>query len=125
MPPPIGRVLIVDDEPLVAEMLQAVVTALGYTARTAATGPDALRMLEEFSPDVVLLDMALPDVPGEIVLDSLHATHPRLPVVMLTGNTDTELARSTLARGAFDYIAKPFKLERLRQVLEAAVPYRQ
>lgn len=119
-----GRILIVDDEPLVAAMLEAVVTALGYVARVAGTGPEAFRILPEFRPDVVLLDIALPDVPGELVLDSLHATDPRLPVVMVTGNPDPALARSTLARGAFDFIGKPFKLERLGHVLEAALAYR-
>jgi DNA-binding NtrC family response regulator len=121
---PKGRVLVVDDEPQVAEMLKAVVTALGYTTETTGTGLDALRVHTEFRPDVVLLDIALPDLPGEIVLDRLHATAPHLPVVMLTGNTDPELARSTLARGAFDYVGKPFKLERLGQVLEAALTSR-
>jgi two-component system OmpR family response regulator len=124
MPSSKGRVLIVDDEPPVAAMLEAVVTALGYTPRVAWTGSDALRILPEFRPDVVLLDIALPDVRGEIMLDTLRATDPRLPVVMVTGNPDATLASSTLTRGAFDYVGKPFKLERLGQVLEAALAYR-
>jgi DNA-binding NtrC family response regulator len=105
-------------------MLEAVVTALGYTPQVASTGSDALRVIPEFRPDVVLLDIALPDVRGEIMLDTLRTTDPRLPVVMVTGNPDATLARSTLAHGAFDYVGKPFKLERLRQVLEAAIAYR-
>jgi DNA-binding NtrC family response regulator len=124
MPSSKGRVLIVDDEPPVAAMLEAVVTALGYTPQVASTGSDALRIIPEFRPDVVLLDIALPDVRGEIVLDTLRTADPRLPVIMVTGNPDATLARSTLAHGAFDYVGKPFKLERLRQVLEAAIAYR-
>jgi DNA-binding response OmpR family regulator len=120
----IGRVLIVDDEPQVAAMLRDITSALGYAALAVGTGPDALRVLPEFRPDVVLLDMTLPGLRGEVVLERLHDTHPQLPVVMLTGNTDPELARHTLAQGAFDYITKPFNLTRLRQVLEAALAYR-
>jgi DNA-binding NtrC family response regulator len=71
-----------------------------------------------------LLDMARPDVRGELVLDTVRTTDPRLPIVMVTGNPDATLARSTLAHGAFDYIVKPFKMERLAQVLEAALAFR-
>jgi DNA-binding response OmpR family regulator len=118
------RVLVVDDEPQIAAMLNHVLTTLGYVVLVAETGADALRIVPGFCPDVVLLDMALPGIPGEIVLDCLHAADARLPVVMLTGNQDPELTRYVLARGAFDYIAKPFSLARLREVLEAALVYR-
>jgi two-component system, NtrC family, C4-dicarboxylate transport response regulator DctD len=66
----------------------------------------------------------LPDIPDEIVLEQLSRADPRLPVVMITGNTDAELARRTLAQGAFDYVEKPFSLTRLEQMLEAALAYR-
>jgi DNA-binding response OmpR family regulator len=125
MPESKGRVLIVEDELPVAAMLEAVVTALGYTTQVANTGADGLRILPEFRPDVVLLDIALPDVRGEIVLDRLRGTDRRLPVIMVTGNPDTTLARSTLAQGAFDYVVKPFSMERMREVLEAAMAFRE
>jgi DNA-binding response OmpR family regulator len=107
MPSPLGRVLVVDDEPQVAEMLNNVLRTLGYTVRLAETGADALRIITEFKLDVVLLDMALPGIPGEIVLDCVHAADSQLPVIMLTGNVDPGLERYVIARGAFDYIAKP------------------
>jgi DNA-binding NtrC family response regulator len=58
---------------------------------------------------------------GEIVLEHLRVTHPHVPVIMVTGNADLEVAQRTLDQGAFDYIAKPFDLVRLRQVLDAAM----
>jgi two-component system, NtrC family, C4-dicarboxylate transport response regulator DctD len=64
-------------------------------------------------------------MPGDLVLARLQEVNPLLPVVMITGNIDPELARRTLEQGAFDYIAKPFKLERLAEVLEAALAYRE
>jgi DNA-binding response OmpR family regulator len=124
MPTSRRRVLVVEDEPQVAAMLNDVLTTLGYAVQLAETGADALQAVPEFKPDVVLLDMALPGIPGEIVLDRLHTSDAHLPVIMLTGNQDPELARYVLERGAFDYIAKPFSLVRLREVLEAALVFR-
>jgi DNA-binding NtrC family response regulator len=120
----VGRVLVIDDEPQIASMLNDILTTLGYTVQVAETGANALRIVTEFRPEAVLLDIALPGIPDEIVLDCLHAADAHLPVIMLTGNQDPELARYVLARGAFDYIAKPFSLARLRKVLEAAVASR-
>jgi CheY-like chemotaxis protein len=101
-----------------------MLAVLGYATRSAVTGPDALRFVPEFQPDVVLLDLGLPDMPGDVVLERLRRADPRLPVVMVTGNENPEVARRTLALGAFDYVAKPFNLTRLEQVLEAALAHR-
>jgi DNA-binding response OmpR family regulator len=117
-------VLIVDDDPQIVKVLEELLAELGYDRQSAETGPEALRLVPEFRPDVVLLDLGLPDMPGQVVLERLRGTDPGLPVVMLTGNTDTELARRTLAQGAFDYVEKPFSLTRLEQVLAAALAYR-
>jgi DNA-binding response OmpR family regulator len=124
MPSSPRRVLIVDDEPQVAAMLEHIVSMLGYVARVASTGPEALRLRLDFQPDAVLLDVTLPEMTGEVVLAQLRDADPRLPVVMITGNTDPELARTLLAQGAFDYVAKPFTLTRLTQVLKAALAFR-
>ena len=121
---PIPRVLIVDDDPNVLSVLGELLAELGYAPRGASSGPDALRLIAEFEPDIVLLDLAMPDVPGEVVLEQLQRTRPDVPVIMVTGNDDPQLARTTLARGAFDYVAKPFNLSRLQHVIEAAVAYR-
>jgi two-component system OmpR family response regulator len=124
MPTALGRVLVVDDEIHVASLLKDCVTHLGYTARVAQTGQEAIQAAAEFHPDAVLLDLTLPDISGETVLGHLHRDDPSLPIVMVTGNPDTEVGRRLLANGAFDYIAKPFDLARLRQVLEAAITHR-
>jgi DNA-binding response OmpR family regulator len=124
MPSPRRRVLVVDDEPQVAAMLNDVLTTLGYAVRVAGTGRDGISLVPEFRPDVVLLDLALPDLPGDLVLECLRASDPHIPVVMVTGNTDPALARYTLARGAFDYVEKRFVVRRLAHVLEAALAHR-
>jgi DNA-binding response OmpR family regulator len=117
----LGRVLVVDDEVHVSAMLEETLGYLDYAVQVASTGEDALEALPSFHPDVVLLDLTLPGMSGALVLERLRVIDPRVPVIMVTGNTDVEAARRLLAQGAFDYIAKPFELARLRQVLEAAM----
>ena len=124
MPPSIARVLVVEDERDVAAVLHDALIDLGYAVRLAEDGAAALAIVPTYRPDVVLLDLALPELAGDVVLERLHETDPALPVIVVTGNADVERARSTLAAGAFDYLAKPFDLEALARVLAAAVVYR-
>ena len=121
MPPPIVRVLVVEDERDVAALLHDALIDLGYTVCLAEDGAAALAIVPVFRPDVVLLDLAMPEMPGEVVLERLREADPALPVIIVTGNPDIESARTTLAQGAFDYVAKPFDLERLAHVLAAAI----
>jgi DNA-binding NtrC family response regulator len=116
-----ASVLIVEDDQNVLAVLRGLLTEFGYHTRGAYTGPDALRIIPSFKPDVVLVDLALIDMPGEHVLERLRTTAPAVPVIVVTGNQDPDRARRTLARGAFDYVAKPFNVRRLQQVLEAAL----
>jgi len=118
------RILVIDDHAAVAEVVRDVLTDLGHTVVLAATAAEALNRLVLEIPDLVLLDLGLPDVPGLDVLDRLRAQWPRVPVVILSGTEDPVLARTALARGAADYMTKPFDLERLRQVVEVVLALR-
>jgi DNA-binding NtrC family response regulator len=122
--PSLARVLVVEDERHVAAVLHDALIDLGYTVRLAENGAAALKIAPEYRPDVVLLDLTMPELPGDAVLDHLREMDPALPVIVVTGNTDDERALATLARGAFDYVAKPFDLEVLARILAAAVAYR-
>jgi two-component system response regulator GlrR len=122
--PSLGRVLIVEDEPEVADMIRDVVASLGYESQVSPDGPDALRRVARYRPDVVLLDLWMPGMTGAAVLDALHRADPALPVVMVTANQYEEIARDTLARGAFDYVRKPFDIAALGRMLQAAMVYR-
>jgi DNA-binding response OmpR family regulator len=121
---PLGRVLVVDDDPRVAATLRDALVDFGYTVKMAASGREALGLMSVFQPDVVLLDIAMPGMSGVEVLDRLHREHSRVPVVMVTANQDEAAAREMLARGAFDYVPKPFDLGVLERVVAAAVAYR-
>jgi two-component system nitrogen regulation response regulator NtrX len=119
-------VLVVDDEVPLLTLVDGMLGRLGYDARLGATATDAVIFAEAERPDVILLDVVLLDVvlpgaDGTSTLDRLRALHPDVPIVMVTGNSDENLARETLRHGAFDYIVKPFGIQRLAAVLETAL----
>lgn len=118
---PSGRVLVVDDEVNITSIVEEHFTSLGYHVDVAHDGAAALIQAAAVRPDVVLLDVTMPKVSGDEVLDRLHAIDPTLPIVILTGNVDESLARSFLHRGALDYVAKPFQLDTLERVVATAV----
>ena len=118
------RVLIVDDEPELTELLSAAVTETGRRPLTARDGHGALRLARECAPHLVVLDGMLPDVDGVDVLRRLRSENDGLPVPMLTARDGLEHRIDGLSAGADDYVTKPFSLEevmlRLRGLLRRA-----
>jgi DNA-binding response OmpR family regulator len=114
-------VLVVEDEPNIAEIIAEIVEQLNHDVRLAATAAEAVAITRAERPDAILLDIILPDGRGTTVLDQLHALRPDVPIIMVTANADEELARETLKRGAMDYVMKPFNIPQLAQILEAAL----
>lgn len=111
------RILVVDDEPEVRDLLRRFFTRKKYTVLTAESGAECLATLERDEVDAVLLDVTMPGMSGMEVLARIHATRPDLPVVMVTGMTDEELAKETLAKGAFDYVMKPMNFDYLERTI--------
>jgi DNA-binding response OmpR family regulator len=116
-----GAILIVDDEPAVAEMLRDIFTAHGYAVDGASNGGDALMLASLSRPDAIILDIKLPDTTGAEVLARLQELDGSIPVVMLSGSDDEDQARALLKAGAMDYIRKPFAFDQLLQALSLAV----
>ncbi|MFJ9543490.1 response regulator transcription factor [Streptomyces sp. NPDC101225] len=118
------RVLIVDDEPELTELMSVAVAEAGWRAFTAEDGRSALRISRACAPHVVVLDGMLPDVDGVEVLRRLRVENAGLPVLMLTARDAVEHRIDGLAAGADDYVTKPFSLEevmlRLRGLLRRA-----
>ncbi|MEU9472419.1 response regulator transcription factor [Streptomyces avermitilis] len=118
------RVLIVDDEPALTELLSVAVTEAGWRPYPAADGHSALRLARGCAPHAVVLDGMLPDLDGLQVLRRLRYESPKLPVLMLTARDALERRIEGLATGADDYVTKPFSLEevvlRLRGLLRRA-----
>ena len=117
----LGRVLVVEDEPQVALVLHDALQEFGYQVRVSVDGHEALNQVATFRPHVILLDLWLPGLPGESVLERVRSEAPAVPVVIVSGNNDVDLARALLARGAFDYVMKPFDLAVVERITAAAV----
>ena len=116
-----ASILVVDDEPHVSDMLQEFFLELGYAVDVATTGDEAVRRASSKRPDAVILDMRLPDTTGDQLLTRLRTLDGSVPIVMLSGDTDDDVARRTVAAGAFQYLQKPFDFELLQQTITRAV----
>jgi DNA-binding response OmpR family regulator len=105
-------VLVVDDEPKIGEVVASYLLKAGYEPLWAANGADALRLFESESPHLVILDLMLPDIPGEEVCRRLRA-RSRVPIIMLTAKVEDSDAVGGLGLGADDYVTKPFSPRQL------------
>jgi len=115
-----GRVLVVDDDPALAEMLTIVLRTEGFESLVCSTGDKALGAFHEFRPDVVLLDLMLPGKDGIDVCKEIRA-ESGVPIVMLTAKSDTVDVVVGLESGADDYVVKPFKPKELVARIRARV----
>jgi len=118
------RVLVVDDESALAELLSMALRYEGWEVRTAGDGSGAVRTARDFRPDAVVLDVMLPDFDGLEVLRRLRAEQTEVPVLFLTARDAVEDRIAGLTAGGDDYVTKPFSLEevvaRLRGLLRRA-----
>ena len=118
------RVLVVDDEPLLSDLLSMALRYEGWEVRTAETGHGAVSTARRFRPDVVVLDVMLPDLDGLEVLRRLRGHRRDVPVLFLTARDAVEDRIAGLTAGGDDYVTKPFSLEevvaRLRALLRRA-----
>jgi two-component system nitrogen regulation response regulator GlnG len=112
--------LVIDDEQSVRYSLRRVLEAEGTRVLTAGSGADGLRQTREHAPDVVVLDLQLPDRSGLEVFRDLQVLDPKRPVIFITAHGTTETAIEAMKQGAFDYLVKPVDLERLSQLLQRA-----
>jgi two-component system OmpR family response regulator len=118
------RALVVDDEPALGDLLSTVLRYEGWAVETALSGQAAVRSARATPPDVIVLDVMLPDLTGIEVLRRIRALHPHVPVLFLTAKDAVEDRIAGLTAGGDDYVTKPFSLEevvaRLRGLLRRA-----
>ena len=118
---PEARLLVVDDEPNIRDLLAASLRFAGFEVVAAADGNEALKLAGEYHPDLVVLDIMLPDMDGFTVLRRLRSAGPRVPVLFLTARDDMADKVQGLTVGGDDYVTKPFSLEevvaRIRAIL--------
>jgi len=119
------RVLIVDDEQVVCDLLQDELSNRGYLCTTALDGAEALADLAKQEFDVALLDIRLPGMSGMEVLREIWLNHIRTATIMITAINDVDTAVEAMKLGALDYIVKPFKLDRVDASIRNALETRQ
>ena len=102
-------------------MLEELVGAMGYETRSAPDGLTGVRAVLDWDPDIVLLDIGMPGLSGVGALPVIARLAPTTKVIMVSGITNLEVSRRSLAYGAFDYVAKPVDVDYLQRSLETAV----
>jgi two-component system response regulator MprA len=113
------RLLVVDDDRGLRDVLRRALTLAGYEVRLAQTGADALGQIADGEPEAVVLDIGLPDIDGLEVCRLLRAEGNRVPVLMLTARDAVSDRIDGLDAGADDYLVKPFDIDELRARLRA------
>jgi len=116
--------MIVDDEEGIRESLSGIFEDEGHEVLTAGSGEEALRALKEQTPDVILLDVWLPGIDGLETLKEIKGLNPDLPVIMISGHGNIELALKATRAGAYDFLEKPLSLERVLLVAQRALEKR-
>ena len=116
-----SKILIIDDDDLVSASLKKVLSKLSYNVETCLEAGQAERVVGEFQPDIILLDIYLTTHNGIDILKSLKKRYASIPVIMITGYADVKMAVLAIKSGAFDFLLKPIDLEQLKFVLEKAV----
>ena len=114
-----GNILVVDDESDVRELLKKFLTRRGYDVKTASDGRAALEAVRSGKPDIVLLDIRLPEMDGLTVLEKLREESNTVAIITMSGVADEDTARRSLELGAADFVTKPFNLPYLETSLLA------
>ncbi len=112
------RLLVVDDEKLVRWSLREALSEEGFVVETAASGNEARQIFQEFEPEVILLDIRLPDANGLDLLTEFKEQNKEVIIVMITAYADADSAVKALKAGAEDYVGKPFDLDEIQHILE-------
>ncbi|NOZ20635.1 MAG: sigma-54-dependent Fis family transcriptional regulator [Planctomycetes bacterium] len=118
------RVLVVDDEPNVAQAIQIGLERMGYSVGTASTGQEAIEVCDSEPVDVMLLDVRMTPLDGIEVLGRVKKSHPEILVIMITAHADVKAAVKAIKLGAFDYILKPSSADELSENIRRAVAFR-
>jgi DNA-binding NtrC family response regulator len=113
-------ILIVDDDDVIRDTLCELLSA-NYSCQTANTAEEALAKLEAQGFDVVLTDISMPGLNGRELLEKVVELYPGTPVIIISGHSDQEQAKSLMSRGAFDFLLKPFRLEIVEESVKRAI----
>ena len=116
-----STILIIDDDQQLGISFAKILRQDGYSAETAFTGREGIEAVTRSCPDLVILDICLPDMNGLQVFEELHERFPKLPVIIITAHGSTETAIGAIREGAYDYIYKPFDVPEMLQLINKAI----
>ncbi len=114
------KILACDDDAFIIIFIETILRNAGHEVTTAASGQDAINLYRMESPDLVLLDLVMPDMGGYDCLSEIKRINPKVPVIIVTGYADVEAAVKLIKAGAFDILTKPFETEKLLLTIELA-----
>ncbi len=120
-----AKVLLIDDDRTVRLLVERGLGGSGFDVRSAATGEEGLRLMDQEQPDVALIDVYLPEMNGLELYKKLRALDRKLPIIFITGDSSSETTIEAMRLGAFDYLAKPLNLEKLRELTVSAAESRR
>ena len=116
-----STILIIDDDRQLCLSFSKILSQSGYRTETAFSGTEGIAKTKTVKPDLVILDIRLPDTPGLKVFEEIHALFPRMPVIIITAFGSTDTAIDAIQKGAYDFIYKPFDVPEMLQVIGKAV----
>ena len=114
------KILLVDDEDIFREATARQLSVRGFGVLTAGSGPEALELVKNDPPEVVVLDQMMPEMSGSEVFAAIKAIDPLIEIIMLTGNTSVDDAVELMQLGTFDYLMKPVNIQELLYKIEDA-----
>ena len=114
------KILLLDDEPIVGKRLKPAMEKIGCSVEVFLKPEEAVKRIKEKEFDIVVTDIYMEGMDGMQVLEKTHALWPRTKIIMITGYAMISLARDAMEKGAFDFIAKPFKPDDLRKIIAKA-----
>jgi DNA-binding NtrC family response regulator len=114
------KVMVLDDEPIVCKRLQPALEKLGYEVETFIHSEEAMRRIQETTYDIIVTDLKMKGIDGMQFLQEAKKRSPKTEVIVITGFATLETARESFQKGVFDFIAKPFKLGEIQEVVNKA-----
>jgi two-component system nitrogen regulation response regulator GlnG len=115
------RILVVDDEPDVGKFFQKILSEEGYRVMSATSGPEALSIIEKVAPEIVFLDIKMPEMDGMETFRRIRKISKKMVVIIITGYGSLKTAKEAMALGAYDYVSKPFNLESIKSMIQEAL----
>jgi CheY-like chemotaxis protein len=112
------KILVIDDEPSIRDLLDTLLRRKGYTVVLAESGQKGLELFRREHPDVIVLDLKMPGMDGLTVLQEVRKLNPKQPVIVLTGAGTAEVEQQVRALGVTEYVEKEFSLDRLGEALK-------